>query len=70
MAIELNGFAGDDPKSLRGKPLDDDVERYLGIYRYQSSIELLSLFWCDSCVESAAMWDVPLSLDFPEIDRK
>jgi hypothetical protein len=27
--------------------LDDGVERHLGIYQYQGSIDLLSLFWSD-----------------------
>ena len=30
-----------------GRTLGDDVDRYLGVHRYQGSMEFASVFWCD-----------------------
>jgi hypothetical protein len=48
VAVEIDPLPpGMTPKACRGNVFDDDVDRYLGTCRYQSTIDFLSLIWCD-----------------------
>lgn len=54
MAIEVDRLPTGDGTECGGEDLlDDGVIRHLGADQYQSSIDFLSLFWCDPAKKAA-----------------